>query len=82
MNTPERWWDSVDWWESPALSYARGVVDGFAAGRAERDAVDDDVHRAAVREVLRIIERADLRAAADAPGARPGDYQGPEGRAA
>lgn len=63
------WWELVDWWTDPRLAYARGLVDGYtsgyAAARAEQDAIDDQVHREAVQTVIRIIDTADRRAAAD-----------------
>lgn len=59
------WWDHVDWWNDPHLAYARGLVDGYAAGRADKDAIDDQVHREAVQAVLRIINTVDARRETD-----------------
>lgn len=76
MSAPERWWEITDWWTDPRLAYARGLHDGYTAGRADRDAEDDQVHREAVQRVGRLIARADRRAAADQRGERPGDHRG------
>lgn len=76
MSTVERWWDDVDWWTDPRLAYARGLADGLAASRDERDAADDAFHRAAVRQALRTVERIDRRAEADRIGPRPDNFPG------
>lgn len=59
------WWEVCDWWTDPRLAYARGLVDGYAAGRADRDAIDDQTHREAVQAVIQVIGRADARREAD-----------------
>jgi hypothetical protein len=59
------WRNRVEWWTDPRLAYAAGLADGYAAGRAEQDAIDDQVHRQSVRTAIRIIETTDARRAAD-----------------
>jgi hypothetical protein len=65
IHDPQRWWDSCDWWADGRLAYAKGLADGYAAGRADRDAVDDAVHRVAVRSAANVIAMVDRRRACD-----------------
>ena len=59
------WADVEEWWRSPATAYLAGLVHGAQLER-ERQAVDDDaVHRAAVQQVLRIVEIGEARERAD-----------------
>lgn len=71
----EHWWDIADWWTDPRLAYARGLVDGYAAGRSDRDAESDAVHRNA-QMAGHMVARIEARAEADRPGPRPGDFAG------
>jgi hypothetical protein len=59
-------WDAIDWWESPAAAYWRGLVDGARLERARVDAEDDALHRAAVRRARHAVNRIDGWAAARA----------------
>jgi hypothetical protein len=64
-DVPGRWWDVTDWWTDPRLAYARGLHDGYRLGREDQDAIDDAVHRTAVRRARRHVEQVDRRRAAD-----------------
>lgn len=70
------WTDVERWWETPALAYLAGLHDGTRLERERTQRQDEALHRAAVRSAIKAIDQADARAAADAPGARPGDWQG------
>jgi hypothetical protein len=64
-DSPERWWDTVDWWTDPRLAFAAGMTFGYQL-RADEEAITaDQVQRAAVQRVARIIQQADARATHD-----------------
>lgn len=61
----QRWWDIAEWWTDPRLAYARGLHDGYQLGRDGQDAIDDAVHRGAVRQARRHVDQADRRRDSD-----------------
>lgn len=58
------------------MAYWQGMQDGARMVREQIAADDEALWRQAVRNVADLAERVDRRRAADAPGARPGDFTG------
>lgn len=61
---------------NPVDAFAYGLAMGQAIEREAVDLEDDLVHRAAVRDVRVLVDKAGKREVADAAGDRSGDHRG------